>query len=438
MEGSPRRFGVVLAVLTSFSTLIMPAAILSETSTAANAATTVAETIKAPGTLIKARVVSAPGINGTAYEVKYWSESVPADEPVKVSGLVIVPNGTPPTGGWPVVSWAHPTDGMTSNCAPSLTANTDVPYANSLLAQGWEVVATDYLNENAFLPDSTSLLPYLVGAEAARNTIDIVRAARSMGSLADASSQYGVWGWSEGADTALWVDHISSQYAPELTLVGSVASAFGSPLETLYQNLGSNSEWWPLDLMIIEGFKKTYGGVAAPWGEVLTSLGKTLAKSLNVEPQCITGVISTLSGQHSASQVFASGPLPSAWQSLLAENDPESFTGAGSAPILLVQGDADTLVDQSLSANLAEQLCSLNPPQPLERWLYSGLTHFTVVGNEGAMNANGNGDGSWGSSSTIEDVLTWMGDRFEGGSWPDTYLPTGGGVTPVTQTNACG
>jgi hypothetical protein len=404
----------------------------------ASAHTPVMQASKAPGALIAAQAVSAPGINGTAYSVEYWSESAPKNRPVKVSGLVVVPLGTPPVGGWPVVSWAHPTDGMTGNCAPSLTPQTDVPYANNLLAQGWEITATDYVNEVASAPTSQKLLPYMVGTEAARNAIDIVRAAINMGSLANASSRYQAWGWSEGADTALWVSNIASSYAPELTMVGSVATAFGAPFESLYQNLQSQSEWWPLDLMMIEGLKSDYGGKAAPIGEVLTKLGKSLAASLKSEPQCISGIVTSLSGEHTASQVFLSSSLPAPWQTLFAENDPGNFTVAGPAPILIVQGDADTLVDPSLSANLATKLCSLGQPQQLQRWLYSGLTHFTAMGNEESMNTNGNGDGTWGASSTIGDVVAWMANRFGGVSWPDPYMPTGAGVTPVTQTNSCG
>ena len=63
---------------------------------------------------------------------------------------------------------------MTGDSAPSLDPDTDVPYLNSLLAEGWEVTASDYLNENALTPTSKKVLPYFVGEEAARNDIDIV------------------------------------------------------------------------------------------------------------------------------------------------------------------------------------------------------------------------------------------------------------------------
>ena len=40
-------------------------------------------------------------------------------EPVAVSGVVSVPEGEPPVGGWPVISWGRGTTGMADDCAPS-------------------------------------------------------------------------------------------------------------------------------------------------------------------------------------------------------------------------------------------------------------------------------------------------------------------------------
>src|SRR4051794_35577771 len=38
---------------------------------------------------------------------------------VAVSGLVSIPEGKTPKGGWPVVTWAHGTTGIADECAPS-------------------------------------------------------------------------------------------------------------------------------------------------------------------------------------------------------------------------------------------------------------------------------------------------------------------------------
>ncbi len=87
---------------------------------------------QAPGTLISDQPVTAPGVDGKAYLVSYWSQSEQGSA-VDVTGMVFVPFGSPPDRGWPVVSYGHPTDGMASSCAPSLDPSTDVPNVNDML-----------------------------------------------------------------------------------------------------------------------------------------------------------------------------------------------------------------------------------------------------------------------------------------------------------------
>ena len=120
----------------------------------------------------------------------YVSETVD-NQPVAVTGLIAVPNTAPPADGYPVVTWGHGTNGMADVCAPSLSPANDAPLANDLLDQGWIVTASDSEGEG-----TPGILPYLSGVTAARNTIDIVRAARQM-PTAHASKNYVVWGHSE-------------------------------------------------------------------------------------------------------------------------------------------------------------------------------------------------------------------------------------------------
>src|SRR4029450_276041 len=59
-----------------------------------------------PGALIKSEKVNAPDADGTMYRVMYASESQ-TGKPVPVTGVVVVPNGPAPQGGFPVLTWAH-------------------------------------------------------------------------------------------------------------------------------------------------------------------------------------------------------------------------------------------------------------------------------------------------------------------------------------------
>ncbi len=233
---SRRSFLVGVTVLA----LVAAVELTGATSAPAGASLSTGSTTDAPGTLIASQSVTANGVVASAvYLVSYWSEGVPNNQPVEVTGLVFVPEGIPPAGGWPVVSWAHYTDGTNGSCAPSLNPPFAVPFINSLLAEGWEVVATDYQGENnsQILSTSQGILPYLVGESAARNTIDIVRAAQQL-PTADASSNYVVWGWSEGGQTAMFVQEIASSYAPSLDLEGVIAMAPPSNFQSLIPSRG--------------------------------------------------------------------------------------------------------------------------------------------------------------------------------------------------------
>ena len=82
---------------------------------------------------------------------------------VGVSGLVSVPRGKAPKGGFPVVSWAHGTTGIADKTAPTRLAGASEYIRKSLLEawikKGYAVVRTDY--EGLGTP---GVHPYLIGS----------------------------------------------------------------------------------------------------------------------------------------------------------------------------------------------------------------------------------------------------------------------------------
>src|SRR3954471_3818077 len=63
-----------------------------------------------------------------------YSSTSTTGRAVPVSGVVSVPKGKAPKGGWPVVTWAHGTTGIADACAPSLTGTVyDSPLLNKWL-----------------------------------------------------------------------------------------------------------------------------------------------------------------------------------------------------------------------------------------------------------------------------------------------------------------
>lgn len=357
-----------------------------------------------PGSLITSVPVSAPGVDGSAFAVKYWSKSA-RNRPVMVTGLVIVPTGNAPGGGWPVVSWGHPTDGMGNPCAPSLDPSTDVPSVNSLLDRGWEVTATDYQgegNQNVG-PTACGLQPHGVNVSEAHNMIDIVRAAAQV-SGANPSTNYVVWGFSQGGGAAVFSGAMAASYAPELHLRGAVATAPSSNLTTDFFGAPSDSAS-PFTLMYVAGYHSAYGG-AVGLGSILTQTGMSLSARLSTE--CYGAIAQDIS-PYRVDQVFKSTNLRPRFQALLNANDPLSLATASVVPLLMVQGAADTTNLASDAQAVRDHLSAVG--QDLVLWMYPGLDHNSIVAN------------------STGDVVQWIAHRFAGQANPDYYAPTGvGGI----------
>jgi hypothetical protein len=365
---------------------------------------------KAPGTLLAAIPVSSSGVHGTAYAVKYWSRSV-HNRPQTVTGLVVVPFGTPPTGGWPVVSYGHPTDGMGNPCAPSLNPASDVPAINDLLDRGWEVTATDYQGEGNQLlaPNSRGLQPHGVNLPEAHNIIDVVRAASGVPG-AHPSSSYVVWGYSQGGGAATFSLDVAGSYAPGLHLRGVVSTAPPSHLASGFFGAPTESAS-PFTLMYVAGYHAAYGNKVS-LASVLTQTGMGLDSQLGQE--CYNSIAQAVS-PYQVDQVFKTTTLPSRFRQLLNANDPMYLGSVSPAPLLLVQGADDTTDPASDTQALTSHLCGIG--QDVVQWVYPGLDHNSIVG------------------SSAGDVEHWIADRFSGGSNPDQYGPSGVGGVQSSRCN---
>jgi dipeptidyl aminopeptidase/acylaminoacyl peptidase len=356
------------------------------------------------GSLIKSQPVSVAGMHGAVYRVMYVSSTVDG-RPTPVTGLVIVPRRAAPAGGYPMVTWGHGTNGMADKCAPSLDPSHAIPLANQLLDQGWEITASDYEGEG-----TPGLMPYIAGDSAARNTIDIVRAAQHL-PQAHASTNYVVWGHSEGGQTAMFGLHIGPHYAPDLHLKGVVAGAPPSQFRYIY-NFLKTSPFKHYLLMAAGGLNAAYGDQAAPLNQVLTPYGMTLLALLD---QGCSDYVANHVAPISFTNVTKTDPFTvPAWQKILRANDPQDFTTASPIPLLIIQGGNDEQIPVVSTMLLAQHLCSIG--QDLERWIYPGQNHSGVIAPSAA------------------DMLHWINDRFTNQPDPDHYTPHG---LPNIQTTTC-
>ena len=354
------------------------------------------------GKLMKSELVTVAGLHGTMYRVMYASRSV-YDKAVAVTGVIAVPNGTPPVGGFPVVSWGHGTNGMADVCAPSLSPASDIPLANALLDQGWVVTASDYQGEG-----TPGLMPYLAGISAARNTIDIVKAARQL-PAAHASNRYVVWGHSEGGQTAMFALKIKPAYAPALQLKGVVAGAPPSQFQYTY-NVLKNSPFRYYLLMAAGGLNAAYGDTAAPLAKVLTPLG--LQQIPKLDKGCVAYLVQQFGSLSTTSLVKADPFTVPEWQTLLKANDPQNIAvpSAGAAAHDPRWGDEQ--IPPVSTQILAAHMCSIG--QVTQRWIYPGQSHAGVIG------------------PSANDMIQWIANRFAGVPNPDPYVPTGQPDVAVT------
>jgi hypothetical protein len=161
------------------------------------------------------------GANATAVKVVYRSTSGVDGTPAEVSGVVAVPPGAPPKGGWPIVSFAHSLIGVLPKCAPTL-ADGLWGYSQAIatmLGRGFVVALSDYQG----LGSHGGTHSVVDAATLGNNVIDIARAARRV--LPSASTRWAAFGIGEGGLAAWSAAERAGIYGGGMDLVGSVAIA---------------------------------------------------------------------------------------------------------------------------------------------------------------------------------------------------------------------
>jgi uncharacterized membrane protein HdeD (DUF308 family)/alpha-beta hydrolase superfamily lysophospholipase len=311
--------------------------------------------------------------------------------PAVASGLVVVP--AEGDGDGPVVNWAHGTTGFAQQCAPSILAEPFESGAlflvDDIVAQGWALVATDYIGLGTEGPH-----PYLVGEPSGHAALDAVRAARQ---LEDArlGGQTVVWGHSQGGGAALWTGSIAAEYAPDVPLDGVAALAPASDLTGLVGGLEDITGGSIFASYVIAAYSQLYPDVTyreyvRPGAEVAV---RQMSGRCLSEPS--TGVtLLTLLGMASDPDVFAADPTTGPLGDRLRENMP---TGPFPAPLLLGQGAADDLILPAVQDGFVEGLCAAG--QQVDYRLYAGRGHVQLVAPD---------------SPLVPELLEWTAARFAG------------------------
>ena len=321
-----------------------------------------------------------------AYRVLYRSTGL-HDEPIAVSGIIVVPPGPAPEGGRPIVAWAHPTTGIVPRCAPSLAIFhfQQMPGLRNMVERGYIVTATDYPGLGTVGPH-----PYLVGVSEGRAVLDSVRAARGIAG-AGGTNRFGVWGHSQGGQAVLYAGLLAEGYAPELTLVGAAAAAPATDLATLldddFKSVGGKN----ITAMTLWSWSRVYGAAIT---QVVEPSAMPVVDHLAEE--CIESIFDWLVRQRIERPLERSFlsiknlATVEPWQSLAMRNTPGRLPSG--IPVFLAQGAADELVRPAVTENYMTDLCRAG--SKVRMMLLPGVGHLSV------------------GRDSADAAVQWMADRF--------------------------
>jgi alpha-beta hydrolase superfamily lysophospholipase len=365
----------------------------------------------APGTLIRAqRVDDVPGVPGdaTVWRILYRSRSIYGAD-IAVSGYVVIPPGPAPRRGFPVIAWAHGTTGVAHVCAPSLfnTLEGQGPYLmpdiGAYLRAGDIVAATDYQGLG-----TPGIHPYLLGESEGRGVLDAARAAALLPGT-HASRTVLIYGHSQGGQAALFAGELAPTYAPELRVVGVVAAAPATDLR-LIVSVADTAEGQSVllfELPALYSWAETYRDL--PLSDIFTPSGAALAATL-VDTGCQNHLVAAVARAHitpadlyqpdvdTNGQVLAHGRL----------NDPGRRRTA--APLLVVQGTADTTVPPALT-NLFVTTVACPVGDRIDYVHVTGATHGQVV------------------FQAVPVIMAWMAQRLRTAPAPTTCGRAGDATT---------
>jgi pimeloyl-ACP methyl ester carboxylesterase len=312
-----------------------------------------------PGTLLSASTMPTLDrrlwqVTSLAARMTYASTNA-FDGTTQVSGTVFVPQGTPPSGGWPIVAYGHSTTGIQSDCAPSLDStllNFSTPIAG-LVQAGYVVVMSDYQG----LGLDQWRHPYLDSTTLGYNIIDSVKAARKL--VPDASDRWLAFGTSEGAQAAWAANELAPDHAGGLTLVGTVSVSPPANINGFADAAAAGTltpDQMPVLQWILASLKDQYpdlnlddyrrGIVADKWDVLSACRGPAAGERAKVV------------GQLTADDLRPSSPA--AVDTLRGYLDKSSLPqGPTAAPMLVIYGGSDALIPPAWTEHALDKACRM-------------------------------------------------------------------------------
>lgn len=345
------------------------------------------QTAAEPGALVRAEsatdFVLPPGV--TATRILYHTRTANGTDTLS-SGVVLLPYGQPPKGGWPLLAWSHGTSGVARTCAPSLMKSLFYNWEGlyQYVTLGYAVVATDYAGLGTVGPHA-----YLDIHTNANDVINSIPAAHA--AVPDLSRRWLVVGHSQGGLSSLGVSELEANIK-DPNFLGTVALAGASDLADAVESV-QNAGLPVLNGLIafwIYGVKAIYPEFQPK--DVLSS------EALSIYEASVVDGCSAASGAFAmlpAKQILLPGWRDNPYiKRFFERNRPGAHSTYG--PLLLVGGGDDILFTEAAERKIVERICAAGGR--VQQKIYPGLGHDALV---------------YGS---LKDQLEWIAQRFRGES----------------------
>ncbi len=342
-----------------------------------------------PGALIRSEPFTGYDLPPGAHAVRILYHSRARDgRDIAASGVVLLPAGTPPVGGWPVIAWAHGTSGVARQCAPSLMR--DVEYGSEglmpMVAAGFAVVATDYAGLGT--PGPHQYDNKLAQANDVVYSVPAARTAvRSLGArwVAIGHSQGGVAVWGVAELEASLHD---PDYAGGISVAGDTDFDWYE-LHDSRTYTAISTMYWPLTAF---GIKASYPSFAP---------ARLLTAPFLERYRDVTTKGCWYYSYAAAAEVAGQPAVRRGWQQIAElrryNADSRSATRPIKGPLLILAGDDDQSVSFANIKNGVARACRLG--LPIEFAHRPGLDHDPLM------------------EKTIDLQLAWTRDRLAGKPW---------------------
>lgn len=297
----------------------------------------------------------------------------------EVSGVIAVPEGDPPPGGWPIVALGHGTTGADPSCGPSDYPDLlgEAGNVTRLLNRGFVVAASDYQGLGTAVSNPRPH-PYLEPKTVAFNMIDAVRAARNI--VPNTSDRWAAIGASQGGQAAWASAEAAGDYGQGLEFVGAAALAPAADVSPITA-AGVDTKYTDAQKIfipnLVAGLREVYpdldpsdymrGGLAAG-ADVFTSCGPTSTADRFSAAMSIAPGDAAIADQDAADrirEILQGDALPAR---------------RADGPLFVAYGDQDTIILSAWTTAALQRACAAGDVIEVVRKPDGGHTNLGVTG----------------------------------------------------------